>query len=96
MKSTDTIFILNLSLCHEDTVLHLHSSPRAVVRPIQFAILAQLGQDLCGLHWIPPNIVTMATEKTSSLRVTRIQALSKTSKTRLLQCIKSQYGEFTT
>ena len=66
MKSARTIFILDLSRCHEDTVLHLHSSSRAVVRPIQFAILAQLSQDLCGFHRVPPNIVTMATEKNKS------------------------------
>lgn len=66
MKLSFTIFILYLSWCHEDPVLHLHSSSGAVVRPVELAILAQLSQDLCGFQWVPPHVVTMATGKRKS------------------------------
>lgn len=65
-REINTIFILDFSRCHEDPVLHLHSSCRAVMRTIQFSFLAQFSQDVCGFQWVSPNIVAMATEKTKS------------------------------
>lgn len=58
-----TIFIFYLSGCHEDAVLHLHSSCWSIVRPIQFTILTQLSQDLGRFHWISPHIIAMTEEK---------------------------------
>lgn len=64
---TNTIFIFDLSRCHEDAVLHLNSSPGAIVRPIQFAILTQLRQDLRGFHRVSPHIVTMTRERAKAV-----------------------------
>lgn len=64
---TNTIFIFDLSRCHEDAVLHLNSSSGAVVRPVQFAVLTQLRQDLRGFHRVSPHIVTMTRERATAL-----------------------------
>lgn len=69
VKISHAIFIFNLRRCHEDTVLHLHSSSRTIVRSVQFAVLTQFSQNLCRFHGVPPHVVTMATE-TEAVTVT--------------------------
>lgn len=64
---TNTVFIFDLSRCHEDAVLHLNSSSGAVVRPVQFTILTQLRQDLRGFHRVSPHIVTMTGERAKAV-----------------------------
>lgn len=59
MQIVVTIFIFDLSRCHEDPVLHLHSSCGSVVRSIQFTLLAQLGKDLRRFHRVSPHVVAV-------------------------------------
>ena len=55
-----TILVLHLGGPCEDAVGHLHSPGGPEVGAVHFALLAEAGQDLAGLHRVPPDIVAVS------------------------------------
>lgn len=64
----NTILILDLRGPSEDTVGHFHSPGGSKVGAIHFALFAEAGQDLAGLHGVPPDIIAMSAEENIGLR----------------------------
>lgn len=60
MQHPITILIFDLRGPCEDAVGHLHSPGGSEVGAVHFALLAEAGQDLAGLHGVPPDIVAMS------------------------------------
>lgn len=55
-----TILVFDLGGPREDPVGHFHSPRGPKVGAVHFAVLAEAGQDLAGLHGVPPDIVAMS------------------------------------
>lgn len=60
VQSPVTILVLDLGGPSEDPVGHLHSPGGPKVGAVHFALLAEAGQDLAGLHGVPPDIVAVS------------------------------------
>lgn len=55
-----TVLVFNLRGPGEDAVGHLHSSGGPKVGAVHFAVFAEAGQDMAGLHGVPPDIVAVS------------------------------------
>lgn len=59
MLHGNTVFILDFGGSRVNSVGHLHSSSRAILGLIHFAVFAEFGEDLCRFQGVSPHVIAM-------------------------------------